>query len=68
MHAIRYGRPFASLSTNGTGIEAYSAGPFFTVTGDKMGRHSPIDLAHYVEVVLPPAHGRRLQGFQLVTT
>ena len=33
VHAIGYGKPFPTLGSNGTGIEAYSAGRFFTVTG-----------------------------------
>ena len=32
-HAIGYGRPFRSLGANGTGIEAYASGRFFTITG-----------------------------------
>lgn len=33
IHAIGYGRPFSALGSNQTGIEAYAAGRFFTVTG-----------------------------------
>ena len=32
MHIIGHGRPFQTLGNNGSGIEAYSSGRFFTVT------------------------------------
>lgn len=57
-HAIGYGRPFASLGSNGSGIEAYSAGRYFTVTADEAGLHNPVCLADYVERVLKPQHSR----------
>jgi primase-polymerase (primpol)-like protein len=34
VHAIGYGKPFRTLGANGTGIEAYAAGRYFTVAGD----------------------------------
>ena len=54
-HAIGYGRPFASLGSNGSGIEACSASRYFTVTADEAGLHNPVCLADYVERVLKPA-------------
>lgn len=36
-HAIGYGRSFASLGANGSGVEAYAGGRFFTVTGQGLG-------------------------------
>ena len=34
MHAIGYGKPFETLGSNASGIEAYAAGRYFTVTGN----------------------------------
>lgn len=56
LHAIGYGRPFAPLGANSTGIEAYSAGRFFTVTGEGAHLGEPVDLADYVERTLRPLH------------
>lgn len=56
MHAIGYGRPFQSLGSNGTGIEAYSSGRFFTVTGSEAGIGAPSCLANFVNAVLRPKH------------
>lgn len=58
-HAIGYGRPFASLGSNASGIEAYAGGRFFTVTERCIRDTGPICLADYVESTLRPAHGRR---------
>lgn len=57
MHAIGYGRPFPPLGSNGTGIEAYSAGRYFTVTGVEAGIGAPTCLAQFVDQVLRPRHG-----------
>lgn len=55
-HAIGYGRDFATLGANSTGIEAYAKARFFTVTENSI-RHSPlICLADYVERKLAPTH------------
>lgn len=56
LHAIGYGRPFPALGSNGSGIEAYSAGRFFTVTGDDAGIGEPTDLHDYVTRTLAPRH------------
>lgn len=58
MHAIGYGRPFQALGANGSGIEAYSAGRYFTVTAEEAGLHEPVCLADFVERVLAPVHRR----------
>lgn len=58
LHAIGYGRPFSSLGSNGTGIEAYAGGRYFTVTGAEAGLGEPVCLADHVEQVLRPLHGR----------
>lgn len=55
-HAIGYGRHFASLGSNQTGIEAYAAGRFFTVTERPIRDGGIVDLAGYVEQVLEPRH------------
>ncbi|QQR39464.1 DUF3987 domain-containing protein [Devosia rhizoryzae] len=58
-HVIGYGRLFAALGSNTTGIEAYSSGRFFTVTEREVRADSPghvVDLAEYVERELAPLH------------
>lgn len=55
-HAIGYGRQFAPLASNASGIEAYSCGRFFTVTGEGVGRGDISDLADFVCVSLVPVH------------
>lgn len=55
-HAIGYGRAFQTLGSNKSGIEAYTAGRYFTVTGcDPAGELC--DLADFVESRLAPMHG-----------
>ncbi len=55
-HAIGYGREFGTLGSNSTGIEAYSRGRFFTVTGARAGRGEIVCLADFVEGVLGQLH------------
>lgn len=55
-HAIGYGRGFAALGPNASGIEAYAAGRFFTVTENLIRSGAVTDLALYVEQVLAPRH------------
>ena len=55
-HAIGYGRHFATLGSNGSGIEAYAGGRFFTVTGNVIRAGTLVDLAPYVEQRLAPRH------------
>lgn len=61
-HAIGYGWHFATLGSNQTGIEAYAAGRFFTVTERPIRDSGPVCLAGYVEQHLAPRHavGRAL--------
>jgi putative DNA primase/helicase len=56
VHAIGYGRLFASLGSNESGIEAYARGRFFTVTAEQAGIHPPVCLADFVETRLRPMH------------
>lgn len=56
-HAIGYGRSFASLGSNASGIEAYAAGRFFTVTEDLIRDGEVVCLAAHVEQQLAPRHG-----------
>lgn len=56
MHAIGYGRPFDSLISNSSGIEAYAHKRFFTVTAAGAGLHDPVCLADFVEQRLKPLH------------
>lgn len=56
VHSIGYGRPFASLGSNGTGIEAYAGGRYFTVTEHPIRDSGLVCLADGVEQVLAPRH------------
>jgi len=61
-HIIGYGRPFATLGSNGSGIEAYAGGRYFTFTGNAALNESAcrvVDLADYVERELAPRHGAK---------
>jgi hypothetical protein len=58
-HAIGYGRPFATLGSNNTGVEAYAERRFFTVTADRAGNQPPTCLAEFVESRLAPLHRHR---------
>jgi hypothetical protein len=63
VHAIGYGRQFRSLAANGSGIEAYAGGRYFTVTGQKAGIGAITCLASFVEGQLARVHDpRRTQG------
>lgn len=56
VHLIGYGPHFKSLAEkdgNGTGVEAYASGRYFTVTGAQ-GRGEVEDLAEYVGTVVAP--------------
>lgn len=55
-HAIGYGRHFRTLPSNSTGIEAYAAGRFFTVTENIIRDSALTCLAQYVEQSLAPRH------------
>lgn len=59
MHAIGHGRPFATLGSNRSGIEAYAAGRFFTVTATRAGNRLLTCLADFVESRLAPVHKPR---------
>ncbi len=58
LHAIGYGRPFKTLGSNGSGIEAYSSGRYFTYT-ENMVKDEPIRcIAEFVETKLAPYHAK----------
>jgi len=57
-HSIGYGRKFDSLGSNKTGIEAYSSGRYFTVTGECSGISPPCCIADFVEQRLKPIHSK----------
>lgn len=57
MHAIGYGKPFGTLGSNGTGIEAYSSGRYFTVTAEGAGLGEIEDISGFVNQRLAPLHG-----------
>ena len=65
MHAIGYGRPFATLGNNASGIEAYAGGRYLTVTGKGAGIHPLACLADFVEQRLKPLHGRQVESFDV---
>jgi hypothetical protein len=56
MHAIGYGRHFASLGSNQSGVEAYSAGRFFTVTAEGVCTNPITCLADFVEQQIKTVH------------
>lgn len=56
-HAIGYGRHFVTLGSNGSGIEAYAGGRYFTVTECLIRDSGLVCLAEHVEQVLAPRHG-----------
>ena len=53
VHAIGYGEAFRSIGSNATGIEAYSGGRYFTMTGDALGGDIE-DLSGFVNGTLWP--------------
>jgi hypothetical protein len=55
-HAVGYGRPFATLGSNGTGVEAYSNARYFIVTNRPVRDGGLTCLANYVEIQLAPRH------------
>lgn len=55
-HAIGYGRHFAALGANASGVEAYAAGRFFTVTERTIRDSGLVCLAQHVEQYLAPRH------------
>jgi len=56
MHAIGYGQAFGTFASNSSGVEAYSLGQFFTVTGEVAGLADPVDLAEFVAERIVPVH------------
>lgn len=61
-HAIGYGQHFASLGSNGSGIEAYASGRYFTFTGNTIRDGALVDLAPWVGQYLAPRHTRPAQA------
>lgn len=55
-HVIGYGRHFQTLGSNSTGVEAYSQGRYFTVTGDKFQDGGLACIADYAEKIIAPVH------------
>ena len=67
VHAISYGKEFKSIgSSKEDGIEAYSTGRFFTVTGAAHRCESFTDLTDFVEQVLRPYEARRAKNFNQI--
>ena len=61
VHGVGYGPAFGTLGANSSGIEAYSKGRFFTVTGDAIGGNIE-DLSPFVAQTLAPRHGEPGRG------
>lgn len=59
VHAIGYGKSFASMGSNPSCIEAYSSGRFFTVTGEGSGNGAITCIADFVETQLRPLHSAK---------
>jgi hypothetical protein len=57
-HVIGYGKRFDALASNSSGIEAYSYGRYFTVTGEAVSGFNLVDLSGIVESRLAPLHRR----------
>lgn len=56
-HAIGYGLRFDTLGSNGSGIEAYAGGRYFTVTENCIRDSGLVCLASFVAQALKPRHG-----------
>lgn len=56
VHAIGFGPAFPNLSSNGSDVEAYSSGRFFTVTGDVLRDNGITDLSDFVSTRVAPIH------------
>ncbi|WP_446655064.1 AAA family ATPase [Blastomonas sp.] len=56
-HAIGYGRPFVSMGSNGSGLEAYAGGRYFTFTGSVIRDADPVCLVSFIEHSVRPRHG-----------
>ena len=61
VHVIGYGKSFISMGSNPSGIEAYSSGRFFTVTGEGSGIGSITCIADFVETRLRPLHSSKVK-------
>lgn len=61
VHALGYGKPFASIGSNSSGIEAYAGGRYFTVTADAIGGDIE-DISDYVQDVLRPLRASNSKG------
>ena len=63
-HIIGYGKSFNALASNDSGIEAYSKGRYFTVTGDSTDHSADIcDLSGIIEL-LKPIHSPTIPQIQ----
>ncbi|MES2279945.1 MAG: AAA family ATPase [Pseudomonadota bacterium] len=56
-HAIGYGRPFRTLGSNASGVEAYAEKRFFTFTGCIIRNAGIGCIADFVEQQVAPVHG-----------
>lgn len=62
-HIIGIGAHFEALGSNRSGIEAYSTGRYFTVTGQAIGGELA-DISSFVRDVLTPRHGSKAPARQ----
>ncbi len=49
IHAMGYGAPFAAMGSDGSGVEAYCQGRYFTVTGETIQAGPLVDLSATVQ-------------------
>jgi hypothetical protein len=61
VHVIGYGRDFQTLGSNGTGVEAYAHGRYFTFTSER-GRGQPTCIAAFVEGPVAQRHRKTQTG------
>jgi len=68
VHAIGYGKPFTTLGSNDSGIECYSSGRYFTVTGKALRTGPLTDIADFVSTELVPLHAMNGEPSEKTTT
>jgi len=61
VHVIGYGRDFQTLGANGTGVEAYAHGRYFTFTAER-GRGQPTCIAAFVDGPVAERHRKTTAG------
>lgn len=65
-HSIGYGRKFESMGSNDSGIECYSYGRYFTVTGECSGNGKICCIADFAEQRLKPMHNKYVSNVRSI--